>query len=225
MGIFGLVIMSINMFSLYFLLLLLIHKYECHMISAVPAEPIWPDKFQVDFTETFWYPALGSHNTSGQYYYDWANRRYRIDRENGRYDRYCGFNGVKAFQNTPCSQLVLDGIRWIIYPDKEECCQCCDAAHGCGILKPTWMVGAQFLGETNGVYKWNKPGVQANYYYERSSDRKMIKIDQVPNDVQYYEPDTFQTTIDDEDDVFQLPSFCVKGNKCSFFSTCRAVGK
>ena len=201
-----------------------IHNIKCELISAVPHTPVWPDKFQQDFTETFYYPILGTHNTSGTYYYDWQNLRYRIDRENGRYDRYCGINGVKAFQNTPCSQLVLDGIRWVIYPEKKECCQCCDAGHGCGILKPTWMLGAQFLGEINGVYKWNKPGLQANYYYERASDRRLLQIDQVPNDIQYYDADSFATSIKDEDDVFRLPAFCVKGKKCSLFSTCRAVG-
>ena len=60
---------------------------------------------------------------TGTFYYDFTNLRYRIDRDNGRYDRYCGFNGIRAFQNTPCSQLVIDGQRWIIYPEKQDCCK------------------------------------------------------------------------------------------------------
>lgn len=70
-------------------------------VSAVsatqPADPKWPDTFQIDFKEVLYLPALGTHNTTGQYFYDYPSGRYRIDRENGHYDRYCGLNGVKAF--------------------------------------------------------------------------------------------------------------------------------
>ena len=88
-----------------------------------PPYPRWPDVFQQNFTETFYYPVLGTHNTSGTFYYDFPNRRYRVDRVNGRYDRYCGFNGVRAVQDTPCSQVVRDGVRWLVYPEKKSCCQ------------------------------------------------------------------------------------------------------
>lgn len=92
-------------------------------INAKPTDPLWPNTFQQNFTETFYYPVIGTHYTRGTYYYDFTNKRYRIDRVNGRYDRYCGFNGVRAFQNTPCTQLVVNGMRWVIYPEKQDCCQ------------------------------------------------------------------------------------------------------
>jgi len=205
-------------------LLMFLSHFNCEVISVRPTDPVWPDKFEQKFSESFYYPLVGTHNTTGTYYYDWIGRRYRIDRANGRYDRYCGFNGVRAFQNTPCTQLVLEGVRWVIYPEKKSCCQCCHAANGCGILKPTWMSGAEYLGEKSGEYKWNKPGLQANYYYETVKGRVLTQIDQVPNDVQYYDPDSFKLTIAQEEEVFRLPDYCVKGDKCSLFSTCRAVG-
>ena len=114
-----------------------------------PAFPLWPNMFQQTFTEVFTYPVVGSHQTNGTYYYDYANRRYRIDRDNGRYDRYCGINGAKEFVDTACTQLVLKGMRWLIYPDKKECCQCCSSEQGCGILFPGWMTNATFLGKVN----------------------------------------------------------------------------
>ena len=52
----------------------------------------------------------------------------------------------------------------------------------------------------------------------------MLEIDQVPIDTQYYDPDSFKKTIDNIEEVFMLPSYCQKGNKCSLLSTCRAVG-
>eukprot|EP00344_Euplotes_crassus_P007758 CAMPEP_0197017620 /NCGR_PEP_ID=MMETSP1380-20130617/79645_1 /TAXON_ID=5936 /ORGANISM="Euplotes crassus, Strain CT5" /LENGTH=213 /DNA_ID=CAMNT_0042444747 /DNA_START=73 /DNA_END=713 /DNA_ORIENTATION=+ len=118
------------------------------------------NKFSVDFSETFKYGPL-EKSTDGSFFYDAASGRYKISRENGHYDRYCGANGLKIFQNTPCEQIVdASGDRYIHYPEKDQCCFCCDAVHGCGILKPNWQQGAEFLGETeyNGVsaYKWDK---------------------------------------------------------------------
>ena len=101
--------------------------------------------------------------------------------------------------------------------------RCCSAANGCGILKATWLTGAKFISEENGVYKWNKAGLQANYYLERASDRVMLEINQVPNDIQDFNPKSFKRSIDKENDIFKLPSYC-KVQKCSLFSTCRAVG-
>ena len=112
-----------------------------------PAYPVWPVMFQQSFKENLYYPILGTHQTNGTYFYDFANRRYRIDRVNGRYDRYCGFNGAKAFTDTPCTQLVVNGMRWLIYPAKQECCQCCTSEQGCGVLFPTWMNNATFVGK------------------------------------------------------------------------------
>merc|ERR1712019_6566 len=213
-------IQNANMIFAYILLVIA----SAHFIQAQdkPSDPVWPNQFTQEFNETFKYPAIGSHSTKGTYFYDFPNRRYRIDRENGRYDRYCGFNGVRAFQDTPCTQLVINGMRWLIYPEKQECCQCCDAAHGCGVLKPTWLSGAIFVGESNGYYKWNQKGLQDNFYVERASDRVMVRINQVPNDIQDFHPDTFKNTVDPS--VFELPSYCKPG-KCSYLSTCRAVGR
>ena len=91
--------------------------------GSQPSDPVWPDKFQQTFNETFYYPVIGTHYTTGKFYYDWKNKRYRVDRANGRFDRYCGFNGVKFFQDTPCSHIVVDGWRWMVYPEKKECCR------------------------------------------------------------------------------------------------------
>jgi len=88
-----------------------------------PADPVWPKVFSQEFNETFYYPFIGKHYTKGTYYYDFPNKRYRVDRDNGRFDRYCGFNGAKAFQDTACTQLAVNGMRWLIYPEQKDCCQ------------------------------------------------------------------------------------------------------
>ncbi len=51
-----------------------------------PADPVWPDSFQCKFSEKI--SAIFSENTKGTYYYDAPSARYRIDRDDCKYDRY-----------------------------------------------------------------------------------------------------------------------------------------
>ena len=46
--------------------------------------------------------------TSGKFFYDWTNKVYRVDRENGKGDRYCG--SVWKLTDTPCSHIVVEGM-------------------------------------------------------------------------------------------------------------------
>ena len=108
---------------------------------------------------------------------------------------------------------------------------CCDAAHGCGILKPDWLNNATYLGlvqyDGRPAYKWDQKGLQSNFYVETTGhttvERVMMQIFQTPNDLQRFDPKTRQLSISDADEVFRLPSYC-KDQKCSLFSTCRLVG-
>ena len=40
-----------------------------------------------------------------------------------------------------------EGKRYLDFPEKNYCCYCCDAAHGCGILKPDWISDATYEGQ------------------------------------------------------------------------------
>ena len=70
-------------------------------------------------------------------YYDAGNNRSRLDRASGAYDSFC--NSLQQNVTTTCINLVAEGQRYIYFPNKKLCCLCCDAAHGCGILKPEWL--------------------------------------------------------------------------------------
>ena len=78
------------------------------------------------------------------------------------------------------------------------------------------------------VYKWNKKGLQNNYYYETVADdpkdRVLLEIDQQPNDDQIFDPESRKLEIKNPEEVFQLPSYCEAGTACSYLSTCHAVG-
>ena len=209
------------------------------MASAVaddkPSDPIWPDTWQMEFHEDLYLPVLGTHHTSGLFTYDYPSGRYRIYREDGHYDRYCGLNGLKIFSSNKCAQYVSEGDRYLYYPDDDECCYCCSAEHGCGILKPDWMKGATFIDEesyqslygSGEAYKWDQKGLQDNFYYEtigkENNMRIMLEINQVPDDIQYFDPTTFTTKVDTS--ILDLPAKCSKKNACSWISTCHAVGE
>ena len=79
------------------------------VLSSVFSQSPWPDKFSASFTETMKYPIVGSGNTSGNFYYNMNIQKYRVDRENGKWDRYCG--SVYKFTDTKCSHIVSEGKR------------------------------------------------------------------------------------------------------------------
>jgi hypothetical protein len=41
-------------------------------------------------------------------------------------------------------------MRYLLFPGLGECCACCSAAEGCGILDPHWLDGAEFIGQVGG---------------------------------------------------------------------------
>mgnify|MGYP001224405075 CR=1 FL=1 len=206
----------------------------CAILSvtfADPKPPVWPNEWQAEFRELSTYPLIGGMNTTGTFYYDWINKRYRIDRANGKFDRYCG--SVYWFRSTPCNQYVVGGKRYIHFPEKGYCCHCCDSVHGCGILRPDWMTfGANFTGFINStepnprtIQKWEVPGLQSNFYYATADDAAIpFQIDQMPNDFIYYNPETFQSKVADAK-VFDLPKQCSAEKTCPLISVCTAAGR
>ena len=147
---------------------------------STPKTPVWPAQFSQEFHETNTYPVIGSFETDGFFQYDMTNGRYRVDRTNGKGDRYCWLNGIKILQGKKCSHIVDQGKRYIYYPDNDECCYCCSAEHGCGLLRQDWLKGADFKGEVeiNGIkaYKWDKKGGQSNFYYETIAEDPLDRV-------------------------------------------------
>eukprot|EP01016_Furgasonia_blochmanni_P019416 TRINITY_DN2176_c0_g1_i3.p1 TRINITY_DN2176_c0_g1~~TRINITY_DN2176_c0_g1_i3.p1 ORF type:complete len:280 (+),score=58.19 TRINITY_DN2176_c0_g1_i3:66-905(+) len=187
--------------------------------------PVWPNQWQATFTETSTYPLIGTHTNKGAFYYNYDGLAYRIDRDNGQFDRYCGT--VYKFQNTPCNQIVSSGKRYLVFPEKQDCCYCCADEHGCGVLKPNWLSQAQYQGtveEGGSSYeKWVINGLQANYYYATNDAKRVpYKIDQQPNDVVVYDVNSFQAAISDPA-VFDLPEYCDPNRTCDFLSVCTLV--
>ena len=113
------------------------------IVNSIDA-PIYNYSYHIAYDETFVIDSV-NYKVNGQKFYDPVNNRERVDRTNGRYNLFCGT--VLPNVTTPCQQITADNKRWVIFPNKTSCCLCCDAAHGCGILKPSWLAGAQYLGQ------------------------------------------------------------------------------
>ena len=76
------------------LVCLLVLPFVLSQLSQPTAPPVWPNQFEQTFNETFTYPVLGSSSTSGKFFYDFLNKRYRVDRLDGKWDRYCVIVGL-----------------------------------------------------------------------------------------------------------------------------------
>lgn len=111
--------------------------------DSVPKTPVWAPYFDQQFVEG--YSNAGSFRTLGTYWYDAQRNFSKVERLNGMHDPICG--SVLPNVPTDCVQLTRDSKRYIIYPLKRLCCICCDAAHGCGILKRDWLSSSKYEGQ------------------------------------------------------------------------------
>ena len=205
--------------SLIALAILLIASYaECQQKTATT----WPVTWSAPFSEVINFPVRGKMTVNGQWYYDYTNKMFRVDRSNGNYDRYCGT--IYKFANTPCSQIVRDGNRYMYFPEKNFCCNCCNDAKGCGVVKPEFVKMGEYQGvdktmTPNGV-KYLVKGLQSNYYYE-TLEGKPLRFYQEPlSDMTWDHSGYNEATIDSK--VFDLPANgCDRS--CGWVSICSAL--
>jgi hypothetical protein len=127
-------------------------------------------RFQQDFVESY---STTQYHDVGKMWYDSERVMSRLDRSNGKYDPFCN---TITNATTPCTQLVREGKRWIFFPLIRLCCECCDAAHGCGILKRDWLSTANYIGkeELSGQIfdRWTEPVTVTDYW--ATTDEKQI---------------------------------------------------
>lgn len=97
----------------------------------------------------------------------------RLDRNNGKYDQFCNsiVDGV-----TPCSQIVREKKRYVVFPALKICCFCCDSDHGCGILRRDWLRNTTFAGvdELSGQFFNKFVDEAAGIQYWTTTDAQQI---------------------------------------------------
>lgn len=208
---------------MYFLLVL------STVLAATPTTPVWPNVWTVPFVEDT-YSIIGVNQVYGTWYYDYSNiPASRMDRSNGRYDMFCGKNDWFGFFDTPCTHVVNNGIRYLYYPQLQVCCNCCSDADGCGVVIPTWLQNATYMGSYlyNGTipsYSWLLMGNDANIYTETSdplpANRQPLELNNGPTD-RFMLPGIWNTTFSNT--VFNVPTYCNSKYMCDSSSICGQV--
>lgn len=83
---------------------------------------------------------------------------------------------------------MVDGARYLLWPELGECCRCCGDAGGCGPLRPDWTAGAVYEGPADvggrAALKWRIDGLQSNYYYADARDGRPLALEQGSIDAQ-----------------------------------------
>jgi hypothetical protein len=137
----------------------------------------------------------------------------RVDRTTGKYNGLCS---SVTKEDIPCTDLVVDGFRYLVFPTIKNCCMCCTTEEGCGILRPDWLLNATFIGynttESVKYQIWDKKGFQDNYYWQVDATQVPYIIYQHPNDNMVFNVSSFSKMVDPS--VFALPSYCSKDRKC-----------
>lgn len=196
------------------------------VLSDSPTPPQWNTVWAQNFTVTTYGYPQGVNSVGGTMYYNSQLGTQRIDRANGRFDGFCSQNEWFMFMDTPCTQLVNSGIRYLYYPALGVCCNCCTAADGCGILAPTWLSDAVYLGTyayntTTQSYLWNK---QDRYYWETvdptATNRVMLEMDDTIANKWVFNP---SRTSDVPASVFNVPTYCQSSLLCDANSLCAQV--
>ena len=113
--------------------------------------------FEMELYSSF---SNGNSTCHGQEWIDPNKGLWRVDRGNGKDNDFCGT--VIPGQSTPCIHYYIDGKMWLVFPDRYECCFCCEASRGCGIAKPDFFKDAKYEGAEAVDHvdydKWQKEG-------------------------------------------------------------------
>lgn len=146
----------------------------------------------------------------------------------GRYDPTC--SSILPNVTTRCQHLVVNNKRYIVFPEKNQCCFCCDSSHGCGIMRQDWFKDGKYLGQQRIVDtnydQWVKPGIFiitsdiSDAFYWVTADENQIprrfSEDKNTHIIDYLTHTYVNKTIDAS--IFNLPSYC--NSTCPSASVC-----
>lgn len=208
------------------LILITLATLTVSVLADTPTPTPWAPEWYAEFSEKLSFPLRGDHQTTGKWWYSWTQKKFRVDREDGNYDRYCGL--TEKFTDTPCSQIVTGGTRYLWFPKKNYCCNCCSDKHGCGIVTRDWNKIGEFLGthtDKKGV-SFNEffvKGNQKNIWSETSNDsHKPYRFYQEPLSDMYWNTDTYSTN-PIASSIFDLPKDKGCEKYCPFLSICTEI--
>lgn len=200
--------------------------------------PVWPEVFSSAFTS----PANTGKNTTGLFAVDFSGEAAGlISFNDGFRDHMCRFFG-NAHLHTPCSHLMTQGWRYLVWPEFRRCCKCGTYANGYGPISSKWVKnltgnlvyeGVFTVNLSNSVsyrcHKWDVHGLDDddNYYYQHVSGGasdvagKPCEVDgsnylddpsQKADDQYIFDMDTYTTNASSK--IFEVPSYCSQNTYC-----------
>ncbi|XP_066279610.1 uncharacterized protein [Branchiostoma lanceolatum] len=180
--------------------------------------PTWPATFSVSFQEEQHISVILISRNTGAWYYDFANRRARFDHSHGQLDFFCDGVGLRPRERRSECQLFFTPLGMFVhFPRDQMCCRACGATEGCGVLKPTWLTGATYLGnetiDGRTCHGWEIQGAAATDRWYQAEDgtpcQYWEKIVYPPHAVHTI---TFNTTSYQlgpiPGSVFDVPKYC-----------------
>ena len=185
----------------------------------------WPEEFTIPFEEVLYYPSAGKNLTIGKMWYSAKQNKFRIDRNNGREERFCGT--TIGFEKEPCSQIFNNGVRYLWFPKSEFCCTCCTAEQGCGVLKQDWNKNGIFEGvKTNLIGQKYKDFfiegeiITRNRYSELDQSGIPLNLRRIPYSEIHFN-DKFISTKSIDPSIFDVPTeqncevLCPEESQCT----------
>ena len=210
------------MCKLVFALAVMLLCFEVSLCDQTLKPRDWAGAWKADFKEQSWYFLQGNATTEGTFKYqvNGTYSRMRISRKTGKADRFCG--SIFPFSNTACDHLIVDGKRYIVFPEKKYCCKCCVASEGCGVVKKNWAENATAITSTEASMNvFLIKGLQNNFYAEDAVKRTPAKIYMEPISDMVFTTSSYSEDPKFSDEDFALPSDsgdCEK--KCPYLSMC-----
>lgn len=184
----------------------------------VPSKPSWPKVFTAKFAETI-KTETGEQKTNGAIFAD--NRSWRIDRDNGLYDRYCSLNGFEMLVDNPCRIYDIATSKYIFYPIDSYCCLCCDknADPNCELYLdlPEKFEGVEMMNSKDHNV-WSN---QRTILYESANERFIYNHTEIGKSAKIF--GRFENKL--EKDVLELPYECKKKMVCPRKSFCGKISR
>lgn len=123
----------------------------------------------------------------------------------------------------PCTDLVRDGVRWIIHPTVNRCCYLGSASEGCGLLRRDWMVvgNASYIGRQHveGVLadEWDTLGYRWYKWWQQAGSNVPVKYVSVAgNEEAIYNRSSFRVVPEGfSTDRFWVPPTCNRSHECA----------
>lgn len=203
-------------------------------VVADPTPPVYPAQFTVPIRQ-FIFSEGKSYPSQFVYYYDATKKLTTQAHGEGQMDFLCHSIAGKENSTEPCTQVVAsDTYRYVVFPRSGECCQCCNATMGCGIMNQNWLSTGTYQG--NLTYHdvvcdgWLVMGNDPNYYYATADkDQKPCMYYEgtptIADGVNLWEYDTaeYVETVSDPS-VFYVSPSCTTPCKSDFCTAFRTSG-